>query len=216
MPDSKNPNPGPSGKESPTNEARTEAGDVTILLRRVADGDRDALDSLFEAVYGELQRLAHAQRDRWTGDRTLNTTALVHEAYLRLARHGGPRWNDRQHFYAVASRAMRQILVNYAERRLAEKRGGQAEMVPLDQANPVAPEAALEIVALHDALSRLAEFDERQSRVVEYRFFAGMPVSDTAELLGISQATVKRDWTLASAWLRREMSFTLSDVGGGE
>ena len=180
--------------------------EVTALLHQAAGGDRQALDALFESIYGELKRLARIQRSRWTGDETLNTTALVHEAYFKLVGAATSGWNDRAHFYAVASRAMRQILVTYAERRLAEKRGGGAELVPLDAANPVAPEVAEDILAMHDALGRLAQLDERQGRVVEYRFFAGMSVPETAELLGLSTATVKRDWAVASAWLRREMA----------
>jgi RNA polymerase sigma factor (TIGR02999 family) len=187
----------------------TDPGEVTLLLRDAAGGDRYALDRLFEAVYGELKSLARAQRRRWVGDPTLNTTAIVHEAYLKLVKPGGPGWAERSHFFAVASRAMRQILVNYAERRLAAKRGGGAEMVPLDTANPVAPEAAEEILALNSALGRLAELDSRQSQIVEYRFFAGLQVAETAELLGLSPSTVKRDWASASAWLRREMAGSL-------
>jgi RNA polymerase sigma factor (TIGR02999 family) len=184
---------------------------VTLLLRAVAAGDRQALDRLFDAVYGELKRLAHVQRRKWSGDYTLNTTALVHEAYLKLVRQDEVSWADRGHFYAVASRAMRQILVSYAERRCAAKRGGGADPLPLDEVNPVSPEAAGEILALDEALQRLASLEERQGRVVECRFFAGLPVRETAEVLGLSPATVKRDWALASAWLRREISVTLGD-----
>ena len=194
-----------TGDDADGSEAR-DATEVTVLLHQATGGDRQALDALFESVYGELKRLARIQRSRWTGDETLNTTALVHEAYFKLVGGRASGWNDRSHFYAVASRAMRQILVTYAERRLTEKRGGGAERVPLDRANPVAPEVAEDILAMHEALDRLAKLDERQSRVVEYRFFAGMTVSDTAELLGLSPATVKRDWAVASAWLRREMT----------
>ena len=180
-------------------------GEVTVLLQQAAAGDRQALDSLFDSIYGELNRLARIQRSRWTGDETLNTTALVHEAYFKLVGADPSGWNDRAHFFAVASRAMRQVLVRYAERRIAAKRGGGAEVVSLDDANPVAPEMAEDILAMHEALDRLADLDERQSRVVEYRFFAGMSVPETAVLLGLSPATVKRDWAVASAWLRREM-----------
>jgi len=179
---------------------------VTVLLQQAAAGDRQALDSLFDSIYGELNRLARIQRSRWTGDETLNTTALVHEAYFKLVGADPSGWNDRAHFFAVASRAMRQVLVRYAERRITAKRGGGAEVVPLDVANPVAPEVAEDILAMHEALDRLAELQERQSRVVEYRFFAGLSVQETAELLGLSPATVKRDWAVASAWLRREMA----------
>jgi RNA polymerase sigma factor (TIGR02999 family) len=190
----------------------TEPHEVTVLLRAAAEGDPLALDRLFEAVYGELKRLAQSHRRKWSGDYTLNTTALVHEAYLKLVRQSEVSWADRGHFYAVASRAMRQILVTYAERRRAAKRGGGAEPLSLDEVNPVAPDAAEEILALDEALRRLAALEERQSRVVECRFFAGMPVKETAEVLGLSPATVKRDWALASAWLRREISVTLERV----
>jgi RNA polymerase sigma factor (TIGR02999 family) len=188
------------------NPESRDPGEVTVLLQQAAEGDRQALDSLFDSIYGELKRLARIQRSRWTGDETLNTTALVHEAYFKLVGASPSSWNDRAHFFAVASRAMRQILVGYAERRIAAKRGGGAEMVPFDVANPVAPEVAEDILAMHEALDRLAELEERQSRVVEYRFFAGMSVRETAELLALSPATVKRDWAVASAWLRREMA----------
>jgi len=194
----------------------SDPGEVTALLQQAAAGDHTALESLFEAIYGELKRLARIQRSRWTGDETLNTTALVHEAYVKLVGHGFTRWKDRAHFYAVASRAMRQLLVTYAERRVAAKRGGGAEVVSLDHANPVAPEVAEEILALHEALHRLAALDERQSRVVEYRFFMGMPVRETAELLGLSTATVKRDWAVASAFLRREMAVELAPDAGAK
>lgn len=194
-------------------ESSAEENEITLLLRRAGEGDSGALDRVFDSVYGELKRLAHGHRVRWTGDQTLNTTAIVHEAYVKLFRRGGGEWADRVHFYAVASRAMRQILVTYAEKRLAAKRGAGVEPVPLEQANPVAPEAAEEIVALHEALGRLAELDERQSRIVEYRFFAGMPVHEAAELLGLSVSTVKRDWATAIAWLRRDMQGALETRG---
>lgn len=194
--------------------ASSAENDLTELLHLAARGDADALDLAFEVVYRELKRIAHSQRVRWTGDQTLNTTAIVHEAYLKLFRNGGGPWSDRVHFYAVASRAMRQILVSYAEMRLAVKRGGGATIVPLEGVNPVAPEVAEEIVALHEALGRLAELDARQSQVVEYRFFAGMPVQQTADLMGLSPATIKREWATAIAWLRREMS--IHDRGTGE
>jgi RNA polymerase sigma factor (TIGR02999 family) len=177
----------------------------------LAGGDREALDTLFNAVYDELRHLAHTQRARWHGETTLNTTALVHETYLKLARCGAVRINDPGHFYALASLAMRQIMVNYAERRQAAKRAGSTAAVPLDEANPVSAEQANEILGVHRALERLAAVSERAVRVVECRFFAGLNVPETAEALGISAATVKRDWTLATTWLRRELRTT----GGG-
>jgi len=186
--------------------------EITRLLQASSAGEPGALDRLFHAVYDELKRLAHGQRARWEGDYTLSTTALVHETYLKLVRQKDASWEDRAHFYAVAGKAMRHILVNYAERRQAQKRGGSAVVVSLDEANPVAPEAAEEILALNTALEQLALIDERQSRVVECRFFAGLPIRETAEALGISPATVKRDWAMASAWLRREMGTSLTQI----
>lgn len=182
------------------------ADEITRLLAVLRKGDSSALDELFSLVYEELRGLSHAQRARWNGDYTLQTTGLVHEAYVKLVGQEAGNWQDRAHFFAVASRAMRQILVNYAERRRAQKRGGDVKTIPLEDANPVAPAVAEELLALNEALGRLAEFDERRHRVVEHRFFAGLTIDETAEVLGVSSATVSRDWTVASAWLRREMS----------
>jgi RNA polymerase sigma factor (TIGR02999 family) len=198
----------PPLEKQPEDES-TDLPDITGLLQAAADGDRSALDDLFSTVYSELRRLAHSHRLRWSGNHTLNTTVMVHEAYLKLVNQQQVDWHSRAHFFGVAGKAMRHILVNYAERQQAAKRGGGAEVVPLDHVNPVAPEAAEEVLALHEALGRLGEFAERQSRVVECRFFGGLTVGETAETLGISPATVKRDWTLAIAWLRRELGDVL-------
>jgi RNA polymerase sigma factor (TIGR02999 family) len=179
--------------------------EITARLRAAGRGDREALDEVFALVYDELRRRAQAQRRRWSGDQTLDTTALVHEAYLKLVDQSRAQWNDRAHFLAVAARAMRHVLVNYAEQRRAAKRGGGAPHVPLDENNPVSEETADEVIALHEALQRLADVSERQARVVEARFFAGLSIEETAAALDISPATVKRDWQLASAWLHREM-----------
>ncbi|HEX7118335.1 MAG TPA: ECF-type sigma factor [Longimicrobiales bacterium] len=183
--------------------------DLTALLAAAASGDREAFDRAYSLVYRELHRLARAQRRRWNGDDTLDTTALVHEAYLRLAAWSPEHWGGRAHFFAVAGRAMRQILVNYAERRRAAKRGG-GRVAPLDavadEFAPIAPEVADEVLALHEALERLERLDPRQCRIVECRFFAGLSIEETAEALGISPATVKRDWSLASAWLYRALT----------
>jgi len=186
------------------------------LLEAVESGDPGALDELFELVYEELHALARAQRARWEGDYTLNTTALVHEAYLKLFRSrstaadpgagSGPGWNDRSHFLAVAARAMRQILVNYARRGKAAKRGGGARPVTLDESMLLTPEAAEEMLALDEALERLEALSPRQAKAVECRFFAGLTHEDTAEALGTSVATVKRDLNLANAWLFRELA----------
>jgi RNA polymerase sigma factor (TIGR02999 family) len=183
--------------------------EITARLRAAQQGDREALDEVFAAVYDELRRRAHAQRRRWVGDHTLDTTALVHEAYLKLVNQSQARFEDRAHFLGVASKAMRHILVNYAERRRAAKRGGGTPDVALDEANPVAEEVAEEILVLDEALRRLAEVNERQVRVVEARFFAGLSVTDTAAALGTSPATVKRDWRLARSWLQLEIKANL-------
>jgi RNA polymerase sigma factor (TIGR02999 family) len=188
--------------------------DVTRLLNAARSGNKEAVDELFGAVYNRLHVLAGAQRNRWDGDFTLNTTALVHEAYVKMVKQPEADWKDRAHFYSAAARAMRHVLVNYAERRQAAKRGGGQERVPLNagtvgrsesEFNPVPPETAEEVLSLHQALNRLESVNERQSRVVELRFFSGMRARETAEVLGVSVATVKRDWGHASAWLRREM-----------
>jgi len=183
--------------------------EITERLRLAQQGDRAALDEVFALVYDELHRLAQAQRRRWSGDSTLDTTALVHEAYLKLVGQPNASWNDRGHFLAVASRAMRHLLVNYAERRRAAKRGGGAVPVSLEDFNPVSEEVADEVIALHEALERLAAVSDRQVRVVEARFYVGLSIDETAQALEISPATVKRDWQLASAWLHREIQLTI-------
>jgi RNA polymerase sigma factor (TIGR02999 family) len=189
---------------------------VTRLLRDLERGDRGAFDELFPLVYDQLHQAAERQRRRWQGDETLNTTALVHEAYLRLVDQAAPPWQNRAHFLAVASRAMRQILINYAKARQAEKRGGGAEPIPLHEI-----EAALEgngdpleardqaLAALDDSLRRLESLDDRQCRIVECRFFGSMTIHDTAVALGISPATVKRSWASAQAWLYRDLKRAL-------
>lgn len=179
--------------------------EIVHLLRRASEGDREAFDAVFSTVYEELHALARSQRRRWDGNYTLDTTSLVHEAYLKLVGRGQGSWNDLPHFLAVAARAMRHILVNYAERQQASKRGGGQEAVSLEDVNPVSPRTAEEILALNDALHRLEQVSERQARVVEARFFGGYSIEDTAALMGTSPATVKRDWALASSWLFREV-----------
>ena len=180
--------------------------DVTQLLHAAHGGDQEALNRLFPLVYEELHRRAHQQRYRWHGNDTLNTTALVHETYLKLINQGEVRWNSRAHFFAVAAKAMRHILINYAERQQAAKRGGNHTKLPADGVPLVADDAIDELVALNDALERLEQVSERQCRVVECRFFAGLPIEETATALDISPATVKRDWQQASAWLYRALS----------
>lgn len=184
---------------------------VTRLLVEVRRGERDALGELFTLVYDELQVLARRQRRRWNGDYTLNTTALVHEAYLKLVDRSRIGVESRAHFYALASRAMRHILCNYARGKRARKRGGDLRRVPLDEGRlpadrAVPPDRTSDLLAaLDDALRRLEELEPRQGRVVECRFFGGMTVEETATALGVSSRTVKRDYAMAQAWLHREL-----------
>jgi len=190
---------------------------VSRLLLDLRAGDQDALNQLLPLVYHQLHTLAQQQRRRWTGDETLDTTALVHEAYLRLAGDSSPAWESRAHFLAVASRAMRHILVDYAKQRRRAKRGGDRDRVSLEEIEAVLEsgsdptDAGSEaLIALDVALDRLEGRDPRQSRIVECRFFTGMSILETAEALGISPATVKRGWTMAQAWLHRELARELA------
>jgi RNA polymerase sigma factor (TIGR02999 family) len=179
-------------------------GELTMLLRAASAGDADAFDRAFSKVYDELHRLAVLVRGGRASE-TLGATALVHEAYLKLAPAAQPSWEGRQHFLRVAARAMRQVLVGAARERLADKRGGGEFAVTLDEAAQASPVRADELVALDEALTRLAKLDERQARVVELRYFAGLTAEETAEALGISTPTVQRDWRAARAWLAVEL-----------
>jgi RNA polymerase sigma factor (TIGR02999 family) len=192
-------------------QSHDDPGTVTRLLDDLQRGDEAALDQLFPLLYKELRGLAHRHRSRWHGDYTLGTTALVHEAYLKLVDRKQIEAGDRAHFLAVAARAMRHILCNYARDRGRQKRGGGLQRLSLDEANAapglyaMSDEQADTIVALDAALDGLARFDPRLGRVVECRFFGGMSIPDTAAAIGISPATVKRDFALARAWLYREL-----------
>jgi RNA polymerase sigma factor (TIGR02999 family) len=158
-------------------------------------------------VYGELRRLAHIYLQRERGDHTLQSTALVHEAYLRLAGQNTPQWQNRAHFFGIAARVMRQILVEYARAHGAAKRGGASVCkLTLDDALEIQQKTDVDVIALDSALNRLSELDPQQSRIVELRFFAGLTIEDTSEVMGVSPATVKRDWTSARAWLHREIA----------
>jgi RNA polymerase sigma factor (TIGR02999 family) len=179
---------------------------VTQLLIEWREGDQTALDRLIPLVYEEMRRLARYYMRRERREHTLQTTALINEAYIRLVEHKGMRWQNRAHFYAVAAQAMRRILVDHARSRNYEKRGGGGHMVELDEAATVAREQAAEMVALDEALNNLAVVDPRQSKVVELRYFGGMNVEETAEVLGVSSVTVMRDWRAAKAWLLREIT----------
>jgi len=174
---------------------------VTQLLAEWNHGDNAALVELTPLVYEELRRLAHHFMEGQRSDHTLQTTALVDEAYLRLADQTKPRWQNRAHFFAVAARAMRQILVNYAKSSRAQKRGGGALKVELDEAAIVSPEQSQAIVDLHEALERLGALDSRKARVVELKYFGGLNHDEIAEVMKISSVTVRRDWVFAKAWL---------------
>lgn len=180
--------------------------DVTKLLADLQRGDDHALDRLFSLVYDELRAIAHNQLHRERPGHTLNTTAVVHEAYLKLAdRPPHVDWSGRRHFFALAGRAMRQILVNYAMARKAQKRGGARVHIPFDEERIKPSLESDELMALDEALERLSAFDKRQVDVVECRYFAGLTIDETAEILGTSAATVSRDWAAARLWLNREM-----------
>lgn len=184
----------------------TSPHEITQLLQAWRNGDQAALEQLLPVVYQELHKLAHAYLNRERSDHTLQPTALIHEAYLRLLGQHIEQWQNRTHFYGVAAHLMRQILVEHARQRGAGKRGGGAAKLALDEALDYAPEQAAELVALDDALTGLAKFDERKCRVIELRYFAGLNVEETAEVLGISVPTVVRDQRMAQAWLHRELS----------
>jgi RNA polymerase sigma-70 factor, ECF subfamily len=179
---------------------------VTQLLIKWRDGDETALDQLTPIVYQELRRLAHAHMRHERQGHTLQTSALINEAYIRLVDHKGMRWQNRAHFYGVAAQAMRRVLVDYARSRKSDKRGGGVQMVELNQAAALAQKQATDLIALHEALTELASFDPRKSKVVEMRYFGGMSIEETAEALGISPATVNRDWETAKLWLLRAIN----------
>lgn len=179
---------------------------ITQLLVQWSRGEQQALDALTPMVYQELRRLARRHLRRERPDHTLESTALVHEAYLRLIDQNNIQWQNRNHFFALASELIRRILVDYARNRMAVKRGGQNIKLSLDEAIAAPEKKDLDLVALDDALQALAARDPRQSRIVELRYFGGLTLETTAEVLGISLATVKRDWLLAKAFLKRELT----------
>ena len=178
---------------------------VTLLLRKWSDGDNGALDQLTPLVYDELHRLAHQHMRREKPGHMLQTTALVHEAYLRLIDQSQVRFENRAHFFAIAARLMRQILVDDARRRKSAKRGGGMAPIALDDASNLAQQEAENVLALDEALTLLAAKDRRESDIVELRFFGGLSVEETAEVLNVSPGTVARDWAFARAWLKDQM-----------
>jgi RNA polymerase sigma factor (TIGR02999 family) len=188
-------------------DARAESPDVTGLLLAWRAGDAAAGERLLPAIYDELHRQAARAMRREDGAHTLQATALVHEAYLRLVDQRRVEWRSRAHFFGVAAQMMRRVLVDHARTRLAAKRGGALQRVTLgDVGASDASDDELDVLALHEALERLAALDPDQARLVELRYFGGLGIEDTAEALGVSPATVKREWAVARAWLRRELA----------
>lgn len=186
--------------------ADTLPGDVTRVLTRVAGGDNAAVGELMSLVHGELHGLARGYLRRESAGHTLQPTALVNEAYLKLVQQDRVDWQGRSHFFAVGAQAMRRILVDHARTKAREKRGGGRERVTLDEAVAFSPRQDEDVLALDQALTRLSERHPRQARIVELRFFGGLQLEEVAELLGVSRRTVAGDWRLAKAWLRRELS----------
>ena len=196
---------------------RVEKGvmDTTELLRAWNDGDESALNQLVPLIEQELHRLARACMHRERQGHTLQATALVNEVFLRLANGSTPEWRDRAHFVGIAARLMRRVLVDHARSRGYQKRGGGAHPVPLDEAMAVTPGMQIEVIAVDRALHAFAKIDARKSQVVELRFFGGLSIEETAEVLGVSVETVKRDWRIAKLWLARELEGTHRDTPGG-
>jgi RNA polymerase sigma factor (TIGR02999 family) len=185
-----------------------DAGPITGLLRAWRDGDEAALDQLVPLVEGELRRLASAYMRRERHGHTLQTTALINEAFIRLVDAKDIRWNDRSHFFGISARLMRRVLVDHARARGSQKRGGGAQRVTFTETLAEASDPSLNVLALDRALDALAEVDERQARVVELRFFGGLSVEETADVLHMSTDTIKRDWRIAKQWLQRELEGT--------
>jgi RNA polymerase sigma factor (TIGR02999 family) len=180
---------------------------ITQLLERWSNGEAEVLDDLMPLVYLELRRQASSYLRRERPNHTLQPTALINEAYLKLIDQRDVKWQNRAHFFAIAAQAMRRILVDYARERNREKRGGAAENLPLDEAlTIVSQEKNVDLVALDEALNDLATFDERQAKVVELRYFSGLSIDETAEVLNVSNVTVRRDWNMAKAWLHQEIT----------
>ena len=179
---------------------------VTQLLEQWNSGDREALDRLMPLIYEELRKMARRYMRQQNPDHTLQTTALIHEAYLRMVKQKEKQFENRAHFFGVAAQAMRHILVDYARARHAAKRGGEARPISLEEAALVTEERAAELVAFDDALKELEKLSKRQSRVVELRYFGGLSVEETATVLAVSPETVMRDWNMAKTWLHRALS----------
>lgn len=188
---------------------------ITMLLEQIAGGDKSAVDALLPLVYQELRKLAQHQLKRERPDHTLNATGLVHEAYLKLIDQKEAAWQNRAHFMAVAAQAMRRILIDYARRRLADKRGGNIAVVTYDEELHSREARAEEIIALDLALEQLHRRSARQAQIVEYQFFGGLTHEEISEVLGVSIATVRRDWRIAKAWLTVALGAAESDAASG-
>ena len=186
--------------------SKPEFQDVTQLLSRWSAGDKSALDDLMPVVYDELRRMARSCRNRQRSGETMQTTALINEAYLKLAGNREKEWKNRAHFFGVASTAMRHILVDYARSQSSKKRGGENQRITFVEEAVVSKTSSDEIVALDEALNKLTSLDERKSRVVEMKYFAGLKFEEIAEVLGVSIITAKRDWSFAKNWLLKQMS----------
>lgn len=180
--------------------------EITAMLRAWSDGDKHASEELIRAVYSELRRQARRQLRRERRDHTLDTASLINEAYLKLVEQRSVCWRDRGHFFALAAELMRRVLVDHARARRRQKRGGPNEILPLDEVRAATEPIDLDLIALDEALDRLAAIDDQQVKVVELRYFAGLEITETAEVLKISPATVKRDWAAAKAWLKYELT----------
>ena len=179
----------------------SEPANITKLLNQYQSGDRKVLDELFPLVYDELRRLARSRLQNERGDHTLQPTALVHEAYLRLIEQHSTDWQNRAHFFGLAAEMMRRILVNHAVKRNAEKRFGNQTKLALDDAISLIAEREVDLILLDDVLNKLAEFDPQQAKIIELRFFAGLKIEEVAEVMGVSDSTIKREWRVAKAWL---------------
>jgi RNA polymerase sigma factor (TIGR02999 family) len=188
--------------------------DVTVLLAQVTEGNEEAAAKLIPLVYNELRRLAGNYMRHERGDHTLQATALVHEAYLKLVEQRSVHWQSRAHFLGIAAQMMRRILIDHARGHLREKRGGGQRAVPIDDALVFAPEQSLELIKLDHALERLTKLDPRQGKIVELRFFGGLTVEQAANVLGISEKTVKREWSLAKAWLHGDLKANHGNKAG--
>jgi RNA polymerase sigma factor (TIGR02999 family) len=180
--------------------------DITTLLMQWSNGDSSALDELTPLVYDALRQLAARALRHERPGHTLQPTALVHEAYLKLVDQTRIQWQDRDHFFAITSQVIRRVLVSYARNRNASKRGGGSTVVALDESMTPSPGRDVDLIALDDALKTLSKMDPQQARIIELRYFGGLSIESTAQMLGISTSTVSRDWTLARAWLQRELT----------